>query len=260
MKMNDGFCVLRLVGVFTFRERPYCGRAQMNYVRRGLILLLALNIAQYVNGMAAARANSVATNQPRHYAPVLPNRKGQIRLNRKLKKELDDWISIFAHGELQPFGRNNVKDEILIDFALERIFRYVELKEPVATQGNEGIDEKSVEAMVAKYFEARIKQHKTPHPRRNDPESQREYKNGRYFPAPNDNAWGETGFEFAKVRRLKGIGDRYYEVTVDVYFGYEGPTDVPVDVQLLSRMRAIFKYVPANSASKYLLVSYEKIR
>lgn len=46
----------------------------------------------------------------------------------------------------------------------------------------------------------------------------------------------------------------------DSFAVQEGPTDVPVDVQLLTRMRATFKFVPAGIASKYLLVSYEEIR
>jgi len=117
----------------------------MNYVR-GLLILFALSIA---NDLAPALANSVATNQPRHFASALPNRKGRIQLDRKLKKELNDWFSIFALSGLPSFGRNSAKDQILIDFALERIIRYDELQELAATDGA-GVAEKTVEALVAK--------------------------------------------------------------------------------------------------------------
>jgi len=59
---------------------------------------------------------------------------------------------------------------------------------------------------------------------------------------------------------LKGIGDHYYEAAVNVYFGREGPTEAPVNVQFLRRMRDIFKYDPAGTPGTYLLVSYEKAR
>jgi hypothetical protein len=234
------------------------------------ILFLTLNIAAWANDAAPTCIYySVVTQRPQRKASTLPNNKGQIRIDQKLRKELNDWFSVFAQTELKSFERDKVKDETLIAFALDRIFTYDEFKERIVGRIGASpecaIDQSIVEAVVAKYFEAKIKQHKsavtnTYRSGYGDPRPYtREYKNGCYSAAPVDDASGELTVRFSKITKLRGLGNRYYEARVDVYVG-EDADPVPVNVSLLSKMRVVFKQVPARDADKFLLVSYQKAR
>jgi hypothetical protein len=231
-----------------------------------IVFLTALFVACYSLRSGQLRPLSLAVPRPNSTTetqsnsspiPIADNilsdqKSGEVRLNEKLKKELDDYFSVFAQTKIKPFERGKVTDETLIGFALDRIIRYNELSERSSVC--DGIDEKVVEAVVAKYFEAKIKQHKSAPSSESD--YIREYRNGCYFPALADGASGTIVFRFSKATGLIGLGDGYYEASVNVY---EGEDDNPSHVVLLNKMKAIIKQAKSSGDGKYILVSYQKL-
>jgi len=135
-----------------------------------------------------------------------------VKLSAGEQKKLNVFFSNFSEVGMEPFTKDKVTDEALINFGVLHVNKNNKSMLEKADAMNSKIKEDKVSESVQKYFGVIITSHKST--------KQFKYKNGYYFIPQAD---GEA-YTFSQVERLTDIGGDLYTAYVNVYTAGSGWT------------------------------------
>lgn len=180
----------------------------------------------------------------------------EVKLDKTLKTKLDTFFSNFSEAYVKPFEEGEIKDEALIDFAIQHIIinnwnTKNNMVEQRANDPNNGyIKRSNIDLTTYRYFGKKVKAHKED-----------------YYTFPF--ASGEA-YTFSQIDKLQDIGGGFYTADISIYMASSGftgdshasldnwkkndPSDVPV---LQKKMTSKIKKVLEDGSERYILISYK---
>lgn len=184
----------------------------------------------------------------------------EVKLSADEQKKLNIFFSNFSEVYLNPFTKESITDNDLINFGVLHLYKNNNKLFEKADNSNSKVKDEHVSASIRKYFGRDVSKHQST--------SDFKYKSGYYFIPQAD---GEA-YTFSQVERLIDIGNDRYTAYINVYTASSGWTgnahaspkdwknsDGDEKPELTEKFKAVFiKNNGPKGESVYTLVDYLK--